>query len=160
MIHFPVLFSESLCHFWSLKSLKCALFSCFCRLRFLVFAGRRCLKGRRRVVPQAPLPPGSTERLMSTETGLEVSMCIELLSESWFCTYWPYYNIHSFKANAKQQSPQQSGFYLRQGSSLSALAGFAVVSFHMSTITFNSLFSCIFFILTEDKRRWPKGREK
>lgn len=47
--------------------------------------------------------------------GLNGPECIELLSESWFCTYWPYYNINSFKANAKQQSLQQSGFHSGPG---------------------------------------------
>lgn len=37
--------------------------------------------------------------------------CLELLSERWLCTRWPRYNIYSFKANAKQQSLQQSGFH-------------------------------------------------
>lgn len=94
--------------------------------------------------------------------GLKGPECIELLSESWLCTHWPYYNIYSFKANAKQQSLQQSGFHSHQEqrSLLSALAGFTVVSFHLLAITFSFSFLQYYLILAEDKRRWPNGREK
>lgn len=61
---------------------------------------------------------------------------------------------------SKASSSQVSIWDQEEGSLLSALAGFAVVSFHVLVITFNFSFLWYYLILTEDKRRWSNGKGK
>lgn len=65
--------------------------------------------------PCLSLAPHFTRGSWVGKQGLKGPECTKLLSERWLCTHWPYYNIYSFQANAKQQSLQQAGSHSGAG---------------------------------------------
>lgn len=119
------------------------------------------LEGKAKGCPSGlPLAPRFMRGSWGGRQGLKGPGCTELLSERWWYTHWPYCNIYSSKAKAKQQSLQQAGSHSGLGAGEFAFCicwcsccWFSGVSGYLFTISFLQ-----YLILIKGNRRWLSGR--